>query len=94
VPPSVYICNVIFRESDVDRDNRTKLVYMSPRDVLEDLYFNPLIGKYICRFNSYLSGNCFSLGPIGECCTGKAVALCCDTKTEYVNTLCGRTAQI
>lgn len=45
--PSVYICNVIFRASDVDSDNRTKLGYMSPRDVLEDLYINPLICKNI-----------------------------------------------
>ena len=45
VTPSVYICNVISRASDVDSDSRAKLGYVSPRDVLEDSYLNPLICK-------------------------------------------------
>jgi hypothetical protein len=83
-----------FRASDVDSDNRTKLVYMSPRVVLEDLYFNPLKYKYIYDDSVRTSQKTFSLRPFGECCVGKSLAVCCDTKTEYVNTLCGRTAEI
>ena len=62
------------------------------------IYVCMYVCMYVCvcvwRYNSYLTENCVSLRPFGECCIGKAVAVCCYTNKEYINTLCGRIAEI